>query len=392
MSDSQRVRPTNPQGHRQRRSPIEQSNSPSSSFEQTENSSIADPDLNLDSLSSVVDPDPNLNSFSSVIDPDPNLDSRPIDHKRMFGSTKHCEIGEPNKLQGLQNHNVWKIKMEAILRREKLWNIVETKRTISIFPITVEGITYESEERLHSEKQRAHFGLILSVADNLIGIVAGKKDLANSWDVLRKMYDVGDQQQILFLTNKLYNISLKEGGDVTTYLMEASNLRNHLSALGETVSDKQLISIILNGLPRSYDMVIQGISYMTNPIFEDVMGKILMENQQMAIQDQKMGQGEALAVQFRPNFFNRGGFVQATHARRGRGFGRPTGLYYANPPHQFPDSYCNSSPSISHGNTYTPRLNAPFRPQALYRPIVTPTTSPGPLWESRSYFTQPTSG
>jgi hypothetical protein len=49
---------------------------------------------------------------------------------------------------------------------------------------------------------------------------------------------------------------LKEGGDVTTYLMEASNLRNHLVTLGETISDKQLINIVLNGLPRSYDMVV----------------------------------------------------------------------------------------------------------------------------------------
>jgi hypothetical protein len=100
-----------------------------------------------------------------------------------------------------------------------------------------------------------------------------------------------------------------------TYLMEASNLQNHLNALGETVSDKQLISIVLNGLPRSYDMVIQGILYMTNLIFEDVMGKILKENQRMAIQDQKMGQDEAMAVQFSPNFsFNEeASFKPLTH-------------------------------------------------------------------------------
>jgi hypothetical protein len=39
----------------------------------------------------------------------------------MSEPSKHCEIGETNKLQGLQNYNVWKIKMEAIFRREKLW-------------------------------------------------------------------------------------------------------------------------------------------------------------------------------------------------------------------------------------------------------------------------------
>jgi hypothetical protein len=134
------------------------------------------------------------------------------------------------------------------------------------------------------------------VSNSLIGIVAGKEDPTDSWDVLRRIYNAGDQQQILFLTNKIHNISLKEGGDVTTYLMEASNLRNHLSALEENIADWQLINIVLNGLPRSFDMVVQGISYMTNPTFEDVMEEILMENQRMAIRDHKYGQEEALAV------------------------------------------------------------------------------------------------
>ena len=71
------------------------------------------------------------------------------------------------------------------------------------------------------------------------------------------------------------------------------------------------------------------------------MGKILMENQRMAIRDQKMGQDEALAVQFCSNFFNWGGFVQTTHACRGRGIRRPASLYYTNPSHQLQDAYCN---------------------------------------------------
>ena len=83
--------------------------------------------------------------------------------------------------------------MEAILRREKLWNIVETKCTISAFLVTIDSITYESKERLNSKKQKSHSTLILIVANSLIGIVAGKKDPANSWNVLRKMYDIGNQ-------------------------------------------------------------------------------------------------------------------------------------------------------------------------------------------------------
>ena len=79
--------------------------------------------------------------------------------------------------------------------------------------------------------------------------MADKQDLGDSWDLFRRMYNAGIQPQIVFLTNKLYNLSMKDVEEVSTYLMEASNLRNHLTALGETILDKQLMNVILNGLP-----------------------------------------------------------------------------------------------------------------------------------------------
>ena len=45
----------------------------------------------------------------------------------MAESSKSCEVGESNKLSGLLNYYVWKIKIEAVLRREKLWSLVENK-------------------------------------------------------------------------------------------------------------------------------------------------------------------------------------------------------------------------------------------------------------------------
>ena len=37
----------------------------------------------------------------------------------MAESSKPCEVGEANKLARIQNYDVWKIKMEAILKRER---------------------------------------------------------------------------------------------------------------------------------------------------------------------------------------------------------------------------------------------------------------------------------
>ena len=134
-------------------------------------------------------------SFPSTVDLHLDSSNRNVsilDPRRMMDSTKHCEIGESNKLLGLRNYNVWKIKMEAIFKREKLWGIVETKRLVSVFPITIDGIVYTFKERFISEKQCARSSLILSVLDNLIGIVVGKEDPADSWDILHRMYNAGN--------------------------------------------------------------------------------------------------------------------------------------------------------------------------------------------------------
>ena len=122
------------------------------------------------------------------------------------------------------------------------------------------------------------------------------------------------------------------------------------------------------------------------------MGKILIENQCMTIRDQKLGQEEAPAVQFYPNFsFNWGGFVRTAHAYRERGFGRLTNLFYTNTPHQFQDAYRNPLSMLSYNNTYALRLNALLRPQPLYRPVATPTPSlqaPGSFRGPHPHFTQ----
>ena len=131
--------------------------------------------------------------------------------------------------------------------------------------------------------QWARSSLILSVADNLIGLVVRKQDPIDFWDLLCKIYNEGNQQQILFFTNKLYGTCMKEGEDVSAYLMKTSNIRIHLIALEESILDKQLINIVLNGFLRFYEIIIQSISYMTNPTFEDVMDKILTEAQCMTV-------------------------------------------------------------------------------------------------------------
>ena len=70
-------------------------------------------------------------------------------------------------------------------------------------------------------------------------------------------------------------MSLMEGGNISAYLIDANNLQDYLTIVSETISGMQLINVVLNGLFRLYKMIIQGITYLLSPKFDNVVSKIL---------------------------------------------------------------------------------------------------------------------
>ena len=109
------------------------------------------------------------------------------------------------------------------------------------------------------------------------------------------------------LTNRLYGMTMREGEDINIYLTNTVDLRNQLKCYGEVIEDKTSINLVLNGLPQSYEMIIQGITYLTNPTFDIVMEKLLTETHRKNLRDQKRGQDEALSVQYQQHRHGGGG-------------------------------------------------------------------------------------
>jgi hypothetical protein len=71
---------------------------------------------------------------------------------------------------------------------------------------------------------------------------------------------------------------LAEGASVEDYLKRARELRNKLVSMGETVTDKTLCQLTLNGLPRSYESTIQTITHQNVALtFEQISASLLTE-------------------------------------------------------------------------------------------------------------------
>lgn len=69
-------------------------------------------------------------------------------------------------------------------------------------------------------KQRVQPRLIILIADTLIDIVFYHNNPIDAWNMLRRMFNAGDQQQITLLINKLNEMTIKEGSYIDTYLMD----------------------------------------------------------------------------------------------------------------------------------------------------------------------------
>ena len=130
--------------------------------------------------------------------------------------------------------------MQAILRRENWWSITEAAFNPAVFLAQLGTRTF-IESQLESAKAYACSALILSVSDDLVDTIAAFTDPAVAWQALKNAYQSGDQSQVLTLTSQLHSLKLSEGGSVEDYIKKTREIRNRLTSMGETISDKSMI-------------------------------------------------------------------------------------------------------------------------------------------------------
>jgi hypothetical protein len=73
------------------------------------------------------------------------------------------------------------------------------------------------------------------------------------WSQLQAYHDAHSDACIIALQAKYYNLKLNEGESIAVFISTLQQLAKQLTDLGQTVTEKQLISKIICGLPSSFD-------------------------------------------------------------------------------------------------------------------------------------------
>ena len=109
-----------------------------------------------------------------------------------MADNRNVSIGESNKLEGSKNCYMWSLKMQAILRRENWWEIIQNELIPEAFPTNIGGRSI-MQVQLALMKVAAISALTLSMSDDLIGTVVVYVDPALESAALKVVYQSEDQ-------------------------------------------------------------------------------------------------------------------------------------------------------------------------------------------------------
>ena len=73
------------------------------------------------------------------------------------------------------------------------------------------------------------------------------------YDALTNLFSVRNIGQVMSLKNELRDMKMNDEDSITSYFVRISQLRYQLKAIEEIISEKELVNIVLNGLPKTWD-------------------------------------------------------------------------------------------------------------------------------------------
>jgi hypothetical protein len=160
-----------------------------------------------------------------------------------------------NKLDGASNFRAWKTRIDLILAKNKVLDIVKGK---IVKPEFEEGKEKEPQNVAAMEKFKdsdinAMSIIVESIKDHLIPYILHLDSSKNMYDALTNLFSVRNIGQVMSLKNELRDMNMNDEDNITSYFVRISQLRDQLQDIEEIISEKELVNIVLNGLPKTWD-------------------------------------------------------------------------------------------------------------------------------------------
>jgi hypothetical protein len=209
-----------------------------------------------------------------------------------------------NKLDGASNFIAWKTRIDLILAKNKVLDIVKGK---IVEPEFEEDKEKEPQNVVVMEKFKDGDIMVDSIKDHLIPYISHLDSLKKMYDALTNLFSVRNIGQIMSLKNELCDMKMNDDDSITSYFVRISQLRDQLQAIEEITSEKELVNIVLNGLPKTWDAFFASMNTRKEyPTFEKLWTCFAQEESRIIAKEkpQKKYDDQAFTARFK-NFKNK---------------------------------------------------------------------------------------
>jgi putative lipoic acid-binding regulatory protein len=113
--------------------------------------------------------------------------------------------------------------------------------------------------------------IVDSIKDHLIPYISHLDSSKKMYNALTNLFSVKNIGQVMSLKNELHDMKMNDDDSITSYFVRISQLRYQLQAIEEIISEKELVNIVLNGLPKTWDAFSASMNTRTEyPTFEEI--------------------------------------------------------------------------------------------------------------------------
>ena len=95
--------------------------------------------------------------------------------------------------------------------------------------------------------------IVDSVKYHLIPYISHLESSKKMYNTLTNIFSVRNIGQVMSLKNELCDMKMNDDDNITSYFVRISQLRDQLQAIEEITSKKELVNIVLNGFPKTWD-------------------------------------------------------------------------------------------------------------------------------------------
>lgn len=189
-----------------------------------------------------------------------------------------------------ENYDTWQYKVQLLLMKENLWQIVNDEPPADITPVW----------RLSDNKAKATIGLL--VEDNQLSHIRSAATAKIAWENLKEYHQKPSLTNKVFLLKRICSKKLCENGDMENHLNCMQEMTDKLEALGEKLQDHMFVAMLLCSLPESHNGLIIALESRSENELTTVFvkGKLMDEYFRRRNNQQQDTEDKALKIQKTP--------------------------------------------------------------------------------------------